>query len=179
DFTKWDDQPVSLQHFAQSFVRAYKLAMTPPHEPVILALDCGMQEETIRDRAALKIPRYTPTAPPQGDLNALREAARLLVAAEHPVIVADKCARSVEGVARLIELAETLQAPVIDQKGRMNFPNTHHLFQNGRTQALLRQADVILGLELSDYWGRSISTSTMAKTTGPDCARVASSRMRS
>src|SRR5581483_10360185 len=153
DFTKWDDQPVSLQHFAQSFVRAYKLAMTPPHEPVILALDCGMQEETIRDRAALKIPRYTPTAPPQGDLNALREAARLLVAAEHPVIVADKCARSAEGVARLIELAETLQAPVIDQKGRMNFPNTHHLFQNGRTQALLRQADVILGLELTDYWG--------------------------
>ena len=34
DFTKWDDQPVSLQHFAQSFVRAYKLAMTPPYEPV-------------------------------------------------------------------------------------------------------------------------------------------------
>jgi acetolactate synthase-1/2/3 large subunit len=34
DFTKWDDQPVSLQHFAQSFVRAYKIAMTPPHEPV-------------------------------------------------------------------------------------------------------------------------------------------------
>jgi acetolactate synthase-1/2/3 large subunit len=23
DFTKWDDTPVSLQHFAQSFVRAY------------------------------------------------------------------------------------------------------------------------------------------------------------
>ena len=30
DFTKWDDKPVSLQHFAQSFVRAYKMAMTPP-----------------------------------------------------------------------------------------------------------------------------------------------------
>ena len=45
DFTKWDDQPVSLQHFAQSFVRAYKLAMTPPHEPVMIALDSGLQEE--------------------------------------------------------------------------------------------------------------------------------------
>src|SRR5215472_9740721 len=29
DFTKWDDTPVSLQHFAQSFVRAYKIATTP------------------------------------------------------------------------------------------------------------------------------------------------------
>ena len=33
DFTKWDDTPVSLQHFAQSFVRAYKIAMTPPYGP--------------------------------------------------------------------------------------------------------------------------------------------------
>ena len=33
DFTKWDDTPVSLEHFAQSVVRAYKIAMTPPHAP--------------------------------------------------------------------------------------------------------------------------------------------------
>jgi thiamine pyrophosphate-dependent acetolactate synthase large subunit-like protein len=153
DFTKWDDQPVSLQHFAQSFVRAYKLAMTPPHEPVILALDCGLQEETVRDRSKLTIPRYVPTAPPQGDMNAVREAARLLAAADRPVIIADKYARTADGVTSLVQLAELLQAPVIDQKGRMNFPNTHHLFQNARAQALLKDADVILGLELSDYWG--------------------------
>jgi thiamine pyrophosphate-dependent acetolactate synthase large subunit-like protein len=30
DFIKWDDQPVSLPHFAESAVRAYKIAMTPP-----------------------------------------------------------------------------------------------------------------------------------------------------
>ena len=30
DFTKWDDMPVSLQHFAESAVRAYKIATTPP-----------------------------------------------------------------------------------------------------------------------------------------------------
>jgi acetolactate synthase I/II/III large subunit len=86
-------------------------------------------------------------------MNAVRDAARLLAAAEHPVIVADKYARTSDGVRLLVQLADVLQAPVIDQKGRMNFPNTHHLFQNGRAQALLREADVILGLELSDYWG--------------------------
>ena len=53
DFTKWDDQPVSLQHFAQSFVRAYKLAMTPPYEPVALALNAELQEMTANDRARL------------------------------------------------------------------------------------------------------------------------------
>src|SRR6478752_3888068 len=153
DFTKWDDQPVSLQHFAQSFVRAYKLAMTPPYEPVMLALDCGLQEQTLHDKASLKIPRYVPTAPPQGDMNAVREAARLLAGAERPLIIADKYARTAEGVKLLVQLAEALQAPVFDQKGRMNFPNTHHLFQNGAAQSLLKDADVILGLELSDYWG--------------------------
>jgi len=152
DFTKWDDQPVSLQHFAQSTVRAYKLAMTPPHEPVMIALHAGLQEETTHERAKLSIPRYVPTAPPQGEMNAVREAARLLVAAEHPVIIADKYARTADGIKWLVQLAEILQAPVIDQKGRMNFPNTHHLLQNSRAQALIKDADVILGLELSDYW---------------------------
>src|SRR5579862_1241409 len=39
DYTKWDDQPVSLAHFAESAVRAYKLAMTPPMMPVALIVD--------------------------------------------------------------------------------------------------------------------------------------------
>ena len=34
DCVKWDDQPVSLPAFAESTVRAYKIAMTPPMEPV-------------------------------------------------------------------------------------------------------------------------------------------------
>ena len=48
DFTKWDDTPVSLQHFAQSFVRAYKIAMTPPYGPVAISLDAGLQQEPIK-----------------------------------------------------------------------------------------------------------------------------------
>src|SRR5258708_40338161 len=39
DYTKWDDQPASLQHFAESAVRAYKIATTPPMGPVLLSLD--------------------------------------------------------------------------------------------------------------------------------------------
>jgi thiamine pyrophosphate-dependent acetolactate synthase large subunit-like protein len=154
DFTKWDDQPVSLQHFAQSMVRAYKIAMTPPHEPVMIALDLGLQQEPIKahERESLYIPKYVPTAPPQADSNAVREAARLLANAERPVIVADRAARTPAGLKLLVELAEALQAPVIDQGGRMNFPNSHYLKQNARAQALISNADVIIGLELSDYW---------------------------
>jgi acetolactate synthase I/II/III large subunit len=154
DFTKWDDQPVSLQHFAQSMVRAYKIAMTPPHEPVMLALDLGLQQEPMRahERETIYIPKYVPTAPPQADTGAVREAARLLANAERPVIVADRAARTPQGMKLLVELAEALQAPVIDQHGRMNMPNSHYLCQTNRTAALMNNADVVLGLELSDYW---------------------------
>src|SRR5258708_13222340 len=95
DLPKWDDQPVSLQHFAQSFVRAYKMAMTPPHEPVMIALDSGLQEQTLHDRSKLTIPRYVPTSPPQVDMNAVREAPRLLPAPHHPLILATPYPRTI------------------------------------------------------------------------------------
>jgi acetolactate synthase-1/2/3 large subunit len=151
DFTKWDDTPVSLQHFAQSFVRAYKIAMTPPYGPVMISLDAGLQQEPARNHGDEKpyIPRYVPTAPPQGDSGAVKEAAKLLAAAQNPVIVADRCARTPKGVALLVELAEILQARVVDQGGRMNFPRTHYL---SSPPTVVSNADVILGLELSDFW---------------------------
>ena len=57
----------------------------------------------------------------------------------------------------LVELAETLQAPVVDQGGRMNFPSRHPLNQSDSARQLVADADVILGLELTDFWG-TVST---------------------
>jgi thiamine pyrophosphate-dependent acetolactate synthase large subunit-like protein len=151
DFTKWDDTPVSAQHFAQSFVRMYKIATTPPYGPVMMSLDAGLQQEPIRDTAEkLYIPRFVPSSPPQGDSGAVKEAARLLANAERPVIVVDRAARTPNGIKLLVELAESLQAPVVDQGGRMNFPKTHYL---SRPPSVIGQADVIIGMELSDFWG--------------------------
>jgi acetolactate synthase I/II/III large subunit len=153
DFVKWDDVPGSLQHFAESAVRAYKIAMTPPMEPVVLVADTDLQENPIREGAKLHIPRLTLAAPPQGDSGAVAEAARLLSQAQHPVIVADRTARTQAGMERLVELAELLQAPVIDQSARMNFPTRHYLNQTARARVLIAEADLVLGLELTDFWG--------------------------
>src|SRR5229473_2162144 len=153
DFTKWDDNPQSLQHFAESMVRAYKITMTPPLEPVLMVLDEKLQEDAIESGGRpLIIPKLNNVAPPAGDPNAVREAARLLAMAENPVIVVDRVGRTPAGVKRLVELAEALNAPVIDQLGRMNMPNNHHLYQLGGG-GLIGEADVILGLELTDFWG--------------------------
>ena len=153
DFSKWDDTPISLQHFAESAVRAYKLAATPPMGPVLIVADSELQERPLAANFKLRVPKLTPSAAPQGDVAAVNEVAKLLVAAENPVIVADRAARTPAGLASLLELAEALQAAVIDQGGRMNFPSRHPLNQSAQGRAAIGAADVIVGLELTDFWG--------------------------
>src|SRR5579862_8323688 len=142
DYTKWDDNPVSLSHFAESSVRAYKIAMTPPMEPVVIVADAVLQEEPVpdADRGKLRVPKLSLSTPPAGDSAAIAEAAKMLVAAENPVIVAGRAARTPAGLKSLIELAELLQAPVQDRRFRMNFPTRHALFGGGN----IADADVIL-----------------------------------
>jgi thiamine pyrophosphate-dependent acetolactate synthase large subunit-like protein len=152
DFIKWDDTPISLEHFAESFARGYKIAMTPPMMPVLLIADGDLQERPVAS-GAQHIAKLPVLSPPQGEDGALADAARMLVAAENPVIVADRAARTAAGMALVIELAEALQAPVIDQWGRLNFSTRHPLNHTERAASLISSADVILGLELTDFWG--------------------------
>jgi thiamine pyrophosphate-dependent acetolactate synthase large subunit-like protein len=70
------------------------------------------------------------------------------------VIIADRCVRNQDGVKLMVELAEALQAPVVDLGGRMNFPMTHGLSHNEARRALVREADVVLLLEVADAWGQ-------------------------
>src|SRR5579862_1711738 len=153
DYIKWDDLPISLTHFAESAVRAYKIAMTPPMMPVLVVADSDLQERPVPSDSSPRIPKLTLAAPPQGDSAAVNEAAKLLTAAENPVIVVDRATRTAEGIPLLIELAETLQSPVLDLASRMNFPTLHPLNHSARGRELVSTADVILGLEVTDFWG--------------------------
>ncbi len=153
DYTKWDDFPTSLPQFAESAVRAYKITMTPPMMPVLLIADAELQENPISADVKMRIPSLALATPPQGDSGAVSEAARMLAAAENPVLIVDRAARTAAGMRLLVELAETLQAAVVDMGGRMNFPTRHPLNQTGRGFEEIANADVILGLELNDFWG--------------------------
>lgn len=158
DFVKWDDRPVSLRGFSESSVRAYKIATTPPAMPVALVCDHELQEAPVTG-ANLTVPKLSTTSPPVGDSAAVAEVARLLIGAENPVLVTDRVARTPAGLAGMIELAELLQAPVVDRNGRMNFPTRHPLNHTERGGAAIAAADVIAGLELTDFWSAVNSVS--------------------
>ena len=146
DYVKWDDDTITVKQFAESALRAYKIAMTPPMGPVAVMIDHDMQGESLpRDRRP-PVPRLSLAAPPQGNSGAIREAANLLISAQRPRIVTGRSARTPRGLDLLVELAELLQAPV-SGADRVNFPWTHALYGNGGQDY---QADVILGLEVND-----------------------------
>ena len=142
DYVKWDDEPGSLTAYAESMVRAYKIAMTPPMEPVLIVIDHDMQLRPMGE-ARPRIPRLTMPSPPAGEAGAVREAARLLVAANAPRINAGRLARTPNGIVLLVELAELLQASVNGGGDRVNFPSRHPLAGNGSGTP-----DVVLNLEV-------------------------------
>ncbi len=126
---KWDDEPKSIDEFAASAMRTYKIATTPPAGPVLLVLDQLMQEAPFtRHHLELSVP--VPTAPPQADAGAVQEVAGRLVCAQRPLIVALRAARTPVGMRQLAELAETVQAPV-DSAGGLEIHNRHPLAGSG------------------------------------------------
>jgi acetolactate synthase-1/2/3 large subunit len=175
DFVKWDQETLSPQGFAQSAVYAYQYAMTPPMGPVCLSIDHGMQDSRLTDRSSLRVPKLSLNAPPQGDLNAIRETARLLVEAERPLIACQRSARTQTGVDLLVELAELVQAPVdvTAREGRMCFPTRHPLYGTGGEGY---RPDLVLALEVHDMTpyanavrangGKSVSISSVALEHG-------------
>jgi acetolactate synthase-1/2/3 large subunit len=144
DFTKWNDGPRTLNNFGDSVVRAYKIAMTVPRGPVVIAVDQELQEREIPRGTTFTIPKLTESTAPSADAASIADIARLLVAAEMPVIIAGKL-RTAASMPLLIELAEALQAPVLSRDTlRTNFPSRHPLDQDG---SVLGTADVVLSLE--------------------------------
>ena len=58
----------------------------------------------------------------QPTLRAIARAARWLIDAENPLILVAYAGRNPEAVAALVRLAETLAAPVVESRQRVNFP---------------------------------------------------------
>ena len=151
EYVKWDDQPASVAALPESLLRGYRIAMTEPCGPVYIALDADLQEKPLDRPVPLPDPaRFAPPASPGADRTALDTAARWLVEAERPVVVADYLGRSVEAVAALVELAELLALPVVDRGSRFNFPSTHRFDLTGADGDLLGEADLVLALDLID-----------------------------
>ncbi|HEV8230164.1 MAG TPA: thiamine pyrophosphate-binding protein [Candidatus Limnocylindria bacterium] len=149
NFTKWDDQPFSVEDFPASFARAYRLATTEPAGPVYLCYDAGLQEDELERPIPIdEVVSAGRPSPVQADPNALAAAADLVARAQRPVIVTEFTGRHAEAFAELSALAEELAAAVVDLNGRVNIPNRHPLNITGGEA--LKDADLVLALDVGD-----------------------------
>ena len=177
-YVKWDDQPASLAAIPESLLQGYRLALAQPQGPVYLCFDASLQAARLQEEIAVPDPtRYPPPSTIAPDPDALRTLARWLVEARAPVVLADYVGVSPEAVDALVELADLLALPVCDRGGRFNFPTNHPLDLTGAQFDLLREADLVLALELRDVFAalhaRSLHQWSPTPFIGPEC-RVAS-----
>ncbi|WP_424888210.1 thiamine pyrophosphate-binding protein [Streptomyces sp. XH2] len=154
DYVKWCDQPIGQRATVESLYRAFKLMNTPMKAPVFVALDFDVQEQPVEDGVRL-LPASATAAtelPPLDALTADGLAARLRDA-RLPVLITDFSGQDPRTVAPLTALAETLGLAVIDRGNRMNFPGNHELNLSGADAGFLKDADLVLALEVQDLVG--------------------------
>jgi acetolactate synthase-1/2/3 large subunit len=163
-YTKWDYQPSTVDGIPEAMSRAYSVMMSGPQGPIYMCFDAWLQEEKLEHDVVLPRKDFmevpTKIAP---DPKYLDEAAEMLVRAKKPVLLAEFSGRSDAGYYGLIELAEALQAPVVDLDMRQCFPGTHPLNLSMHDD-VFDGADVVCGCDVRD-WERPTThlTSTTRK----------------
>jgi thiamine pyrophosphate-dependent acetolactate synthase large subunit-like protein len=163
DYTKWDDQPASPAAAREALLRAGWMANTAPMGPVYINLDAEMQEAKLAEPLApIDAARYMPPATASASPEQIKQAADMLKAAKHPVMLVGRVSRSVEGWNERIALAEAINAKVItDLKIGCGFPTDHPQHAGAPAgnamvpEAIeaLKAADLILALDCVDLNG--------------------------
>ncbi len=149
EHVKFDDQPSTVDAVPESFLKAYRIAMTEPRGPVYICLDTDVQEAKITAPMIVPDARlFRPPAGPAANPESLQRAAQMLAAADWPVIVAGEVGRNPKALPPLLDIAELLGAPVVDADGRYAFPSTHPLNLTTSREEALRDADVVLALDV-------------------------------
>ncbi len=147
NFTKWDYElrrAENIQHVVQ---RAFQVASSEPSGPVYLTLP---REVLMDHMTEVKLPpagRHGPAITPAADPKSIDEAAELLLNATNPLIITGQSGRNPSTVAALVELADTIGAPVVSEPVYMNFPSTHPMSAGGSSQPYIEDADVILTID--------------------------------
>ena len=176
DYTKWDYQPHTIDGVPESFARAYGVMMTEPQGPIYMCYDAWLQEQPLDHDVPLPPKSAMPVPTPMaGDPAALARAADLIAAAKRPVILAEFVGRDPKGFHALVELAETLGAPVYDVNSRLNFPGNHPL-NLSMVKDVFRDADLVLCLDVRD-WERPTTelvsvTRTLTSIPPADCTWI-------
>lgn len=157
DFTKWDDQPASFAALTEALLRANRIARQEPPGPVYVCVSTDIQEAPVPSDFVLPDQtRFAPAASPFPPPELVEQAASWLCKSRFPVAIADRSGRDETSSKALVDLAEMLAMPVLDQGWAWrSFPSPHDLDFTGDEKAILSKADVVLALDCTDLAGET------------------------
>jgi acetolactate synthase-1/2/3 large subunit len=154
NITKWAEPLTSGRSTPDVLRRAYFQLRNGRPGPVLIEVPADLWNEEVPD-GWVYVPSFAARSGP--DPAAVAEAARVLAAAQHPVIYAGQGVHYARAWAELKDLAEAWNIPVTTSiEGKSAFPEDHPLSlgSGGRAnprpvKRFLAEADVILGIGCS------------------------------
>ncbi|CAB1060970.1 hypothetical protein D1BOALGB6SA_5741 [Olavius sp. associated proteobacterium Delta 1] len=153
EFVKWDYELRLASQLETVVDRALAIAQSEPFGPVYLTLPREVLAEdmtTFQYAQPSRIKGASATVP---DAAAVEKAAKAIAAARNPIAVVQSLGRQPQAVEALVELAETIGLPVIEQwHTHVNFPQDHFLHAGYDPLQYLQEADLILVIEADAPW---------------------------
>jgi acetolactate synthase-1/2/3 large subunit len=116
-------EPVTAADVAECTARAARLSVAGRPGPVVVVLP---EDVTEGDAGAAPIPTAPPRLPAAPAPDGVREAARLVASARHPIVIAGEMVAFEDASAPLVRFAEASGAGVVTAWRRQDtFPNDH------------------------------------------------------
>jgi len=153
EFVKWDYELRLGSQLETVVDRALAIAQSEPFGPVYLTLPREVLAEdmtTFQYAQPSRIKGASATVP---DAAVIQQAAQTIAAARNPIAVVQSLGRQPKAVEAMVELAETIGLPVIEQwHTHVNFPQDHFLHAGYDPLQYLQEADLILVIEADAPW---------------------------
>jgi acetolactate synthase-1/2/3 large subunit len=153
EFVKWDYELRHAEQVETVLDRALAIAKSEPQGPVYVTLPREVLASDFSRQSFSVKPTIAPASPPAADPDALEEAAKLLGAAQSPLLITASGGRTLEAARAIEQLAQALGVAVVHYRPRNLALSTEHPMHCGwDPHALLKEADVVLVVDCDVPW---------------------------
>jgi len=154
EFTKWDYELKGAHGLETVIDRALAIAQSDPAGPVYLTLPKEALSQRIDGLQLHAVPRQLPAAASEPSDDAIERAARLIAAAQRPLVITAELGRYRGGPEALVQFAQRNGVAVVEHGKRnfFNFPTTHPLHLGFNPSPILKQSDLVIAIESHVPW---------------------------